>query len=299
MNLTTSGSSFVSVVLPAYYSHETLAISLDALGRQTFRDFEIIVVNSSPEEETRAVLANYPEVTFIQSPQRLYPHAARNAGFERARGSLFVCSDPDVAAHPDWLQHIVAAHLRGAQAGGGSMGLLRNTWWECGVHLAKFHELLPGLPAGTRAIVPTANAFYSRDLWKRIGPFPTDIFAGDAVMSWRATQAGHPPVFLPSARVDHIHGGNWSQLWRERTRRGLEFLEVRARFENWSQTRLLFYAFLSPFSVLSVLLRTAAAAARCGWLARYIATLPVQAWAQVAWAFGEVHAVFGPKGVRR
>jgi glycosyltransferase involved in cell wall biosynthesis len=61
----------VSVVLPAYHSYETISLSLDALRKQSFRDFEVIVVNSSPETITsELVTANYPEVQFFQSPVR-------------------------------------------------------------------------------------------------------------------------------------------------------------------------------------------------------------------------------------
>lgn len=287
----------VSVVLPAYHSDGTISLSLDALRRQTFRDFEVIVVNSSPETRTGAlVTTQYPEVRFFQSPVRLYPHAARNYGIARASGELLVCSDPDVAAHPDWLEKLVAAYRAGAQAGGGSMGVLEKSWWECGVHLAKFHELLPGLEAGERSIVPTANAFYARPLWERIGPFPEDVFAGDAILSWRAAQAGHPPRFLPEAQVDHVHGGGWRSLWRERSTRGREFLRERAKFAGWSPGRALVYLLLSPLLPGLVLWRTAGAAwesrGREAWPQRFVSTLPVQIWAQLGWAWGEARGTW-------
>lgn len=281
----------VSVVLPAYFSCETISLSLDALRKQRFRDFEVIVVNSSPETKTgELVTAQYPEVRFFQSPVRLYPHAARNYGIARAQGDLLVCSDPDVAAHEDWLEMVVIAYRSGVSAGGGCMGVLEKTWWECGVHLAKFHELLPGLPKSQRQIVPTANAFYSRDLWERIGPFPEEVFAGDAIMSWRAAQAGHEPRFLPDAQVDHVHGGGWRQLWKERTARGREFLLERAKFENWPTGRALAYWIATPLLPVLVLWRAFRAAWQCGWTVRYFATLPVQLWAHVGWTLGEARA---------
>lgn len=281
----------VSVVLPAYFSHETIALSLDALRKQSFRDFEVIVVNSSAESKTEQLITtHYPEVRFFQSPVRLYPHAARNYGIARAEGELLVCSDPDVAAHDDWLEKLVIAYQSGIAAGGGCMGVLKKTWWECGVHLAKFHELLPGLPSGRRQIVPTANAFYSRALWQKIGPFPEDVFAGDAIMSWRAAEAGHEPRFLPHAQVDHVHGGGWRQLWKERTTRGREFLLERAKFEKWPSGRAWAYLLAAPLLPVLVLWRAFRASSQTGWTGRYLATLPVQLWAQCGWTVGEARA---------
>ena len=39
----------VSVIIPAYNSHDTLAGCLEALSRQTFQDFETLVVDSGPD----------------------------------------------------------------------------------------------------------------------------------------------------------------------------------------------------------------------------------------------------------
>ncbi len=118
------GGPRVSVVIPTYYSSSTLEISLEALRRQRYRDFEVIVVNSSPEEETgRIVRERYPEVVFVQSPVRLYPHAARNEGIGRARGEVLVFTDPDCEPAPDWLERLVAACDGGTRVVVGAMGL--------------------------------------------------------------------------------------------------------------------------------------------------------------------------------
>jgi len=292
--MTASNKQTVSVILPAYYSQGTIAVTLDSLRRQTFRDFEVIVVNSSPEQETaRLVETEYPEVRFIQSPTRLYPHAARNYGAERAVGDLLVFSDPDVEMHDDWLGLIVAAWKAGHEAGGGAMGLRRRTSWECAVHLTKFHPLLPGLNDGERWIVPTANAFFSRSVWERVGPFPPDGFSGDAVVSWMAARGGWRPRFVAGAVVDHIHGGNLEQLLRERFVRGREFVRVRAKFEQWSLLRVIGYLLATPALPLVVLARAGLYAGRAGWLGACLMTLPVQAAAQWAWSSGEALGAWG------
>ena len=43
----------VSVVIPAYRSAATIAGTLTALRAQRFRDFETVVVDSSPDDATR------------------------------------------------------------------------------------------------------------------------------------------------------------------------------------------------------------------------------------------------------
>ena len=120
-----SSSPRVSVVIPAYWSHNTLASCLQALRCQTRLPDEIIVVNSSPESETAALVqAGYPEVIFEQSPLRLLPHAARNRGVELATGDVLAFIDADVVVQADALarmESIFAAEPEVAALFGGAL----------------------------------------------------------------------------------------------------------------------------------------------------------------------------------
>jgi len=279
----------VSVVIPAYFSHATIARCLDALRQQSRRPDEVIVVNSSPEPATgEIVTGNYPEVRFIQSPTRLLPHAARNRGIEEATGDLLVCTDPDCVADPAWLASLVSAALSGAGAAGGAMGLiLSDDWWEQGIHLTKFSWCLPGLPAGTHWIVPTANACYSRRAWNVIGPFDVRSFYGDALQSWRAARAGFPPRFVPEAIVRHYHGGSVGAFWQQRVARGAEFALGRAQFEQWSAARAVTHVLFTPVRLLLTLLHAGADCLRAGWMAAFLRTLSLQFLGQLGWTLGE------------
>jgi|688.fasta_scaffold40666_4 GT2 family glycosyltransferase len=279
----------VSVVIPAYFSHPTLAGCLESLRRQQFHTFETILVNSSAEDTTgETVTGRFPEVRFFQSPQRLYPHAARNKGVEMASGGLLVFTDPDCTYGPDWLEQIVLGHRNGHPVVVGAMGHKSDSWFENGVHLTKFFEFLPGLPEGWRSIAPTANAAYDRAVWEGIGPFDGTIFTGDAVQSWKATLEGYPIRFMPKAVVYHRHEGDMGSFWRERWTRGAEFIDQRIRFFGWTPGRCLAYMAVMPLRLLHVLfVKAVLASFRSGWGLRYLWTLPVQFVGQLGWTLGE------------
>jgi GT2 family glycosyltransferase len=265
---------------------------LDGLRAQTFRDFDAIVVNSSDDERTgELVRGGFPEVRFEQSPVRLYPHAARNRGVELAEGELLVFTDPDTRAWPDWLERLVGAAAEGHELVVGATVLGGASWFECGVHLCKFSSVLGASPPGRRAVAATANALCTRRLWDAVGPFEEAFFAGDAVLSWRATRAGHPPWFEPRAVVEHRHGENVGSLWRERLHRGADFTTARAAYERWSRARLAARLPASPAVALLMLGRTARDAARCGCFGAFLSTLPLQVVADVGWALGETRAL--------
>lgn len=277
----------VSVIVAAYHSAEFLPRCLEALGRQSFRDFETIVVNSSPEDRTAAVVARYPGVHFHQSPERLLPHAARNVGVSMAAGECFVFTDADCQANPDWLAELVAAHAAGHHIIGGCIDSRARGFFSRGIYLLKYSPYLRGKPAGSLGITATGNMLVSRNLIAEIGAFDGSIFAGDSLFSWKARQAGFIPWYVPTAIVTDLDEKYRQGFLLERFQRGAEFGRVRARFEGWSRLQLLVRAILAPVAVLAALANSANECRRGGRLIDFIATLPFQIAAQAAWCAGE------------
>ena len=103
----------LSVIIPVYNSHATLPDCLEAILRQTFDGFEVIVVDSGPSEQSAQIVADrFPWVRYERASQRLLPHAARNRGVVLAKSDLLVFTDPDVYPASDWLARLVYAHHR-------------------------------------------------------------------------------------------------------------------------------------------------------------------------------------------
>jgi len=276
-----------SVVIPAYYSFSTIRSTLSALSEQACESYEVIVVNSSPEEKTEEIVREFPGTRFIQSPVRLLPHGARNAGIARARGDFIVFTDPDCIADREWLSLLDAAFEKGHRVLVGAMGLAGDSWLEVGIHLSKFHWLLPGLKPGVRTCAPTANAAYSRDLLEETGLFPGEVFAGDGILSRRAASLGHPPVFVPEAVVHHTHDEGIASFFRTRFSRGKEYAWVRMKIMGPATPGTFISLALSPAAVILVILRAGKNASAAGWIGRFFYTLPIQIAGHLAWALGE------------
>jgi GT2 family glycosyltransferase len=280
----------VSVVIPAYNSEATITATLDALERQTFRDFETIVVDSSPGDATARLMADrFPDVTFHHSSERLLPHAARNRGVELAQGELLVFTDPDCVARADWLAHLVAVHDEGHPVVGGAIEV-DGGWIEQGIHLSKFSAWTGGGPPGPRNDLATANVLWTRSLMERVGPFATDEWSGDTEISWRARAEGIELRFEPKALVSHTHESSLRAAWRERYVRGEDFARMRLRVERWSRARAALHLMAVPLVPALLLARAFGRARRAGDLRRAIATAPIQLFAYIGWSLGEGRA---------
>ena len=284
----TEGIPRVSVVLPAYFSDGSIGQCLDAIYAQTFQDFEVIVVNSSPESCTKEIVTSrFPGVIFEQSPTRLLPHAARNFGVSLARGELLVFTDPDCLPHPEWLASLVHAASTGWPVVQGSVEPKRGSYIERGVHLCKRFALLKGVAPYTPWIVSTLNVCYSRKAWQAAGPLDGDLFCGDALLGWRAAAHGYPAMFEPDAVIESIHDASFSGLIRERYARGREFAAARANYERWNRARSASFVLASPLLLALVMTRAARSAAAAGCKKDFVLTFPVQIAGQLAWILGE------------
>jgi len=132
----------VSVVLPAWNSHETVAACLESLRSQTFRQFETIVVDSSPGRETEEiVLSRFCDVRYHRSPRRLLPHAARNLGAGLARGSI-----------PGRLSSTTTSPAGRRSSGSATREVATTVWsarrWSAGAALAPCSARSPHRPWG-------------------------------------------------------------------------------------------------------------------------------------------------------
>src|SRR4051794_34604169 len=108
MNIPQARNAGASVIIPSYESHETIAATLKSLRGQVFSDFEIIVIDSRSNNAVAKITADFREVRYHRSEERLLPHEARNLGVKLARSDILVFTDPDVVAAPDWLENLLA-----------------------------------------------------------------------------------------------------------------------------------------------------------------------------------------------
>ncbi len=103
----------VSIVLPTYNRAGFLSAAFTSLTQQTFRDWELIVVDDGSTDDTCAVVARFAEtsgrpVRYIYQENR-GPAAARNAGVAHTRAPYLAFYDSDDVWLPGYLERSVGA----------------------------------------------------------------------------------------------------------------------------------------------------------------------------------------------
>lgn len=102
-------SPYVSVILPTYNQAEYLPRSLDSILAQTWRDYELIVVNDGSTDGTRDILDEYAAkygFNVIHQKNQKLPQAL-NTGFSQARGKYLTWTSSDNFMLPNMLEVLV------------------------------------------------------------------------------------------------------------------------------------------------------------------------------------------------
>lgn len=103
---------FFSVVIPVKNGARFLLDALDSVRAQTFRDFELLVVDDGSTDNTTALIEDFARstsgnpVSLIRHATSRGPSGARNSGIARAKGQFVAFLDHDDVWLPEHLQLI-------------------------------------------------------------------------------------------------------------------------------------------------------------------------------------------------
>jgi len=99
----------ISIVIPTWNHERELMACLKSLDEQTYRSFEVIIVDDASTDGTAGRLSrasvSFP-LTVIAQTARRGASAARNAGAKQAKGSLLLFVDADEILRPHALQRM-------------------------------------------------------------------------------------------------------------------------------------------------------------------------------------------------
>lgn len=87
----------VSVVMPTYNREEFIKSALDSVLRQTFDNFELIVVDDGSKDNTIEIIKSYDDkrIRLVQNSVNSGVAVARNIGYRHAKGEYVVIADSD------------------------------------------------------------------------------------------------------------------------------------------------------------------------------------------------------------
>ncbi|MBQ9285196.1 MAG: glycosyltransferase [Bacteroidaceae bacterium] len=213
-----------SIIVPVYNRPEEVAELLLSLTKQTFRDFDVHVVEDGSEVVCEGAcnhFANHLDIHYYVKDNG-GPGAARNFGAEHATGDYFIVLDSDVVLPPGYIAAI-DDELRGEPAdafGGPDRAHEDFTPVQKAISYAMTSFFTTG---GIRGGKQKLDKFYprsfnmgvSRGLWHKLGGFRQMRFGEDIDFSIRIFKAGARCRLFPDAWVWHKRRTDFRRFFRQ------------------------------------------------------------------------------------
>ncbi len=196
----------VSVLIPVYNREHLISEALDSVLRQSFRDFEILVIDDGSTDRSAELVYAYsdPRIRVIHNAKNLGIPRTRNRAVEAALGRFIAWMDSDDIAHPERLERQVAflkAHPRVAAVGsfarwidatGRAMGVRRRPVSSDEI---KARLLFSGCFTNTTVM--------SRRQAQERYRYREDFDLGSDIELWTRVAQDHEVANLPEVLMDH------------------------------------------------------------------------------------------------
>jgi glycosyltransferase involved in cell wall biosynthesis len=140
----------VSVVLPTHNRAPLLGRAIRSVLRQSYGDFELVVVDDGSADETAEVVASFddPRVRYVRLARNAGAGAARNVGIKAARGRFLAFQDSDDEWLPSKLAKQMAAFERGPAGLGVVYSDMQRVWGDGTTSYFAAPDVLPGRLVG-------------------------------------------------------------------------------------------------------------------------------------------------------
>lgn len=208
----------ISIVIVNWNGQKWLDQCLSSLVRQTYRSYEIILVdNSSTDDSVSFTQKNYPAVIILNSENKGYGHAC-NLGAKEAKGQFIMFFNEDMHVDADFLEKYLTYYQSVED---------KDHLGTIGCSISDYDKSKSGSSGAYGMAIdimgtPTPNAkpetifhnsgcpfFISRQLFLNTGGFCPNIFlySEDLDLCWRLNLYGYRHYYASDIHIYHYGGG--------------------------------------------------------------------------------------------
>lgn len=203
----------VSVIVPTYNRWPRLAAAVRSVLAQSYRDFELIVVDDGSTDDSAVELAQFASALRYFHQERRGVSAARNLGVAQSRGRLIAFLDSDDLWQPDKLAVQVRFMETAPQV---KICQTEEIWLRNGVRVNP--KLKHRKPSGDifiaslqLCLVSPSAVVLTRELFDQVGGFDESLPVCEDYDLWLRIARDHAVALIEEPLVIK-HGGHADQL---------------------------------------------------------------------------------------
>lgn len=216
---------FFSVIIPVYNRPDELAELLECLVKQTYQQFEVIIIEDGSHTKADKVVEVYNnrlKISYFYK-ENGGQGFARNYGFERANGEYFVVFDSDALIEPNYLA-IIHDRLQTDYVdfyGGPDTDHPDFTPIQKAISYSMTSLFTTGGIRGKKnnlggTFHPRSfNMGLSREVWQKTGGFQISRMGEDIIFSITAQRMGFRSALIPEAFIYHKRRTDFGAFFRQ------------------------------------------------------------------------------------
>ncbi len=211
-----------SVIIPVYNRPQEVSELLESLTRQTYKDFEVILVEDGSTITSEKVYEQYADkllVRYFFKPNT-GPGPSRNYGFEKASGQYFVMFDSDCVVPEHYFQTVDTFLQTNPLDAWGGPDRGRNDFTP--IQQAMAFTMASTLTTGgirggnKKGFQPRSfNMAISRKVFEKTGGFTFNRYAEDIELSVRLKKLGFNSLLIPEAYVFHKRRSTFTEFFQQ------------------------------------------------------------------------------------
>ena len=205
----------ISVIIPTYNRRHTLERAIDSVLSQTFKPFEIIIVDDGSEDGTRNwVQEAYPSIKYIYQSNNGVS-SARNKGIISSRGSWIALLDSD----DEWMPEKLEDQVIFINENPGSLFCHTNEIWirnGVRVNQLKKHKKYGGdifKYCLDMCRISPSSSLIKKEVFEDVGLFDESLTVCEDYDLWLRITANYTILFLDRPLIKK-YGGHADQLSR-------------------------------------------------------------------------------------
>jgi len=202
---------YLSVIVPTKNDSKYIDGCLQSLFQQTFKEYEVIVVDGHSDDDTVEKARKYPAQIFFENIGSR--GGACNVGAENAQGEVLVFTDADCILPSDWLEKI-AKCFRSTPELGALGGLDLNAKDDTLIAKSKgvimiFRRTRAKEDMAAAYKIKGCNSAYRKNLFRMVGGFDSSLkYSEDSELHGRLLHRGARLLFDPDIYVWHFRRQN-------------------------------------------------------------------------------------------
>ena len=232
-----------SIIVPVYNRPDEVDELLESLCSQTFKDFEVVIVEDGSQKPCKDVCDKYADILDLHYylKENSGPGQSRNYGVERAQGEYVIILDSDVVLPNGYLEATnksLTSHLSPltsiAAWGGPDASHPSFTPVQKAISYSMTSFFTTGGIRGGKAKLDkfyprSFNMGIRRDVYLQLGGFTKMRFGEDIDFSYRIVEAGHSPRLFPDAWVWHKRRTDFRKFFRQVYNSGIARINLEKR----------------------------------------------------------------------